>query len=170
MAQKKKLSPKKEGRDLPKMKLNPETKKGIYVICIFAVSALIFLSFFHIAGSVGIWINKGLTAFFGLDRYIVPFILIIIGATLAYPERGKLSIWNYLGLFFFFLSFNALLNLFLVNEPQPFTQDISLAGGYLGLLGTSPQFRHHDRRQDPDDHHHQQQLNEGKTLWHIYSV
>ena len=132
MAQKKKLSPKKERIPLPKMKLNPETKKGIYVICIFAASALIFLSFFHIAGSVGIWINKGLTAFFGLDRYLVPFILITIGATLAYPERGKLSIWNYLGLFFFFLSFNALLNLFLVNKPQPFTQDISLAGGYLG--------------------------------------
>ncbi|PJE77067.1 cell division protein FtsK [Candidatus Uhrbacteria bacterium CG10_big_fil_rev_8_21_14_0_10_48_16] len=131
MARKKKRSTKKRSEHVS-FELNPETKRGIYVILLFAIAVLIFLSYFHIAGSVGVWINALLASFFGLDRYIVPLILIIIGATLAYPERGKLSTWNYLGLLFFFLSFNALMNLFLVNRPEPFTQDLTMAGGYLG--------------------------------------
>ncbi len=114
------------------LSLNPEAKRGIYVVVLLASAALIFLSYFHVAGSVGIWINYALSSFFGLDRFLVPIVLIIIGATLAYPDRGKLSPWNYLGILFFFLSFNALLNLFLVNRPEPFTTNLTLAGGYLG--------------------------------------
>ncbi len=131
MARKKKRSAQKP-ESKKNLSLNPEAKRGIYVIVLLAAAALIFLSYFHIAGSVGIWINSGLSSFFGLDRYLVPLILIIVGATLAYPDRGRLSTWNYLGFLFFFLSFNALLNLFLVNRPEPFTTDLTLAGGYLG--------------------------------------
>ncbi len=131
MARKKKRSVTKSESN-KNLSLNPEAKRGIYVIVVFAAAALIFLSYFHIAGSVGIWINSILSSFFGLDRYVVPLILIIIGATLAYPDRGRLSTWNYLGFLFFFLSFNALLNLLLVNRPEPFTTDLTLAGGYLG--------------------------------------
>lgn len=131
MARKKKHSaPRSESRK--NLSLNPEAKRGIYVVLLFASAALIFLSYFHIAGSVGVWINNGLSSFFGLDRYLVPIVLIILGATLAYPDRGRLSTWNYLGLLFFFLSFNALLNLFLINRPEPITTDLTLAGGYLG--------------------------------------
>ncbi len=114
------------------IELNPETKRGIIVVLLFALSALMFLSFFQIAGSLGSWINTALSSFFGFDRFLVPLVLIMIGATLAYPERGTFSPWNYLGIFFFFLSFNATLNLILVNRPEPFTQDLSAAGGYLG--------------------------------------
>ncbi len=117
--------------------INPETKRGIFVVILFALAALIFLSFFQIAGSLGDFINLVLGTFFGIDRYLVPIVLIIVGATLAYPERGTLSTWNYVGLFFFFLSFNALINMFLVNRPEPFTQDLTIAGGWLGqFLGT----------------------------------
>lgn len=131
MARKKKRSASRS-ESHKNLSINPEAKRGIYVILFFAAAALIFLSYFHIAGSVGIWINSALSSFFGLDRYLVPIVLIILGATLAYPDRGRLSTWNYLGLLFFFLSFNALLNLFLINRPEPFTTDLTLAGGYLG--------------------------------------
>jgi len=114
------------------IELNQETKRGIIVVLLFAIAALMFLSFFEIAGSLGTIINSGLSQFFGFDRFIVPLVLIMIGATLAYPERGTFSTWNLLGLFFFFLSFNSILNLLLVNKPDPFTQNLSSAGGYLG--------------------------------------
>lgn len=114
------------------IELNQETKRGIIVVLLFAIAALMFLSFFQIAGSLGTIINSGLSQFFGFDRFIVPIVLIMIGATLAYPERGTFSTWNLLGLFFFFLSFNSILNLLLVNKPDPFTQNLSSAGGYLG--------------------------------------
>ncbi|NQV89048.1 MAG: DNA translocase FtsK 4TM domain-containing protein [Parcubacteria group bacterium] len=139
MARKKKRSRKykREQEAFLGLQLNPETKRGIGVIFLFAIAALIFLSFFQMAGTLGLAINTGLSLFFGLDRFLVPIVIIIIGASMAYPDRGVLSIWNYIGLLFFFLSFNALLNLFLFARPEPITQDLTLAGGHLGqFLGT----------------------------------
>jgi S-DNA-T family DNA segregation ATPase FtsK/SpoIIIE len=120
-----------------RFEMNPETKRGVAVVLLFAGAALLFLSFFHLGGSVGDSLDAAFSLFFGWDRFLVPVILIIVGATKAFPERGALSMWNYLGLLFFFLSFNTLLNLILTNGPQAATADLSMAGGQLGaFLGT----------------------------------
>lgn len=132
MARKKKRSSKKHNDTFLGLDLDPEVQRGIVTIFIFALAALIFLSFFGIAGSLGTVIDNALSSFFGLDRYLLPVILILIGATRAYPDRGTFSTWNYLGFLFFFLSFNALINLFLVNRADPITTDLTMAGGYLG--------------------------------------
>ncbi|MEK7615104.1 MAG: DNA translocase FtsK 4TM domain-containing protein, partial [Patescibacteria group bacterium] len=135
MARRKKRSSKREveaQKNLFGIEMNPETKRGVTVVLLFALAALMFLSFFQTAGSLGTWVNTGLSQFLGFDRFLVPLVFIFIGATLAYPERGTFSAWNHLGILFFFLSFNATLNLLLVNKPNPFTTDLSSAGGYLG--------------------------------------
>ena len=54
----------------------------------------------------------------------------LIGATLL--PRTRLSTWNYLGFFFFFISFNALLNLFLISPIDTLSADLTQAGGYVG--------------------------------------
>ncbi|MEI6511141.1 MAG: DNA translocase FtsK 4TM domain-containing protein [Candidatus Uhrbacteria bacterium] len=121
----------------PRAELDPETRRGITAVVLFAVSALLFLSFFHIAGALGEFIAKYVALTFGWDKFLVPVLLILVGATGMFPDRGRLSTWNHLGILFFFLSFNALLNLLLVNRPEPFTTDISVAGGMVGqFLGT----------------------------------
>ena len=121
----------------PRAELDPETRRGITAVVLFAVSALLFLSFFHIAGALGEFIEKYISLIFGWDRFLIPLLCIIVGATGMFPDRGRLSTWNHLGILFFFLSFNALLNLLLVNRPNPFTTDISVAGGMVGqFLGT----------------------------------
>lgn len=132
MARRKKRSYFSTSHNAPSIRVNPETKRGIAGVLLFACAVLIFLSFFQIAGSLGVWMNNILTSIFGLDRFLVPFVLIMIGATLSFPKRGTFSFWNYLGVFFFFLSFNALLNLFLVDRAQPLTNNLSLAGGHVG--------------------------------------
>jgi len=137
MARKKKQTRKRKPREEEEeeqgtFEMNPETKRGILVIALFALSAILFLSFFDIAGSLGVWINTLSASFFGWDRFLLPILLIIIGATIMYPERGQFSGFNYLGFFFFFLSFNALLNLLLINNENPATADLAMAGGRLG--------------------------------------
>ncbi len=134
MARKRKYTKrkKKQEREFLGIDLNPEAKRGILVVLLFALAAIMFLSFFHIAGSFGDWINMVLSLFFGFDRFLAPVVIILIGATIAYPDRGTFSNFNYLGLLFFFLSFNGTLNLILVNGPTPFTADLTVAGGYLG--------------------------------------
>ncbi len=135
MSRRKKRSSKREAEEEKKffgIEMNPEAKRGILIVLFFALAVLLFLSFFQTAGTLGIWVNSGLSQFLGFDRFLVPLVFILIGATLAYPERGTFSAWNHLGLIFFFLSFNATLNLLLVDKPNPFTTDLASAGGYLG--------------------------------------
>lgn len=112
--------------------LNPEVKRGISILFLFAFAAILFLSFVHIGGSVGEWFNHILTLFFGIDRFLIPVIFVLICATLMFPDRGTLSSWNYLGILFFFLSFNATINLLIINSANPLATDVSKVGGYLG--------------------------------------
>jgi len=112
--------------------LNPETKRGIAAILLLTAAAVIFLSFFDIAGSLGTTVDSILAYLFGWDRFLVPLSFLFIAGSLLFPSKGRFTTWSTLGLFFFFLSFNALLNLTLVNRPNAPLQDISLAGGYLG--------------------------------------
>lgn len=113
--------------------LHPAAKRSMLIVSVFALSILLILSFFHLAGDFGVWLNHQFSVFFGIDQYLTPLLFLLIGFTLAFPERGKLSSWNYAGIFFFFLSFNALLNLLFVHIEKPFT-DITLAGGLLGEI------------------------------------
>ena len=121
----------REGFDLG---LNPETKRGILVVLLFAAAAIFFLSYFDLAGTAGLTVDSLLAAFFGWDRILVPFALILVGSSLTF-ERTRLSIYNYLGLLFFFLSFNALINLaaFHLDKPEN-TAALASAGGYVGLF------------------------------------
>jgi len=122
----------REHEEESRMELNPETKRGIAIIFLFAIGALLFLSFFDIAGSLGVWIDNTLAQFLGWDRFLLPILLFVIGGTMMYPERGGFSGWNFLGMLFFFLSFNGLLNLLLVNKPEATLDELTMYGGYLG--------------------------------------
>src|SRR3989338_8345768 len=115
-----------------RLELDPETKRGIAIIFLFAVGALLFLSFFDIAGSLGVQIDNALAQFLGWDRFLLPMLLFLIGGTMMYPERGGFSAWNFLGMLFFFLSFNGLLNLLLINSPDATLDELTTSGGYLG--------------------------------------
>ncbi len=131
MSKKKRASRQKLSDDSVRFTLSPEAKRSIAIVFLFTFTIIFVLSLFHLAGNFGLWLNGHLSLFFGIDRYLVPFLFLLIGFTLAFPDRGRLSKWNYLGLVFFFLSFNALLNLLFVNVAKPLT-DIAHAGGYLG--------------------------------------
>lgn len=69
---------------------------------------------------------------FGVDRFLVPFLFVVIGFSLLFPERSKMGPWNYLGTLFFFLSLNGLINL-IWNQKQLATPERLMATG--GLVG-----------------------------------
>lgn len=131
MSKKKRASRQKPSTDSVRFTLNPEAKRSIAIVFLFTLGIIFVLALFHLAGNFGLWLNEQLSLFLGIDRYLVPFLFFLIGFTLAFPDRGRLSKWNYVGIISFFLSFNAILNLLFVNIANPLT-DITLAGGYLG--------------------------------------
>ena len=116
--------------------MSPETKRGIFVVLVFGLAALSLLSILNLAGTAGEQINLGLKYVFGWDKLLLPFVLILIGASLTF-ERIRLSTFNYIGLLFFFLSFNALLILFHNGKNVPNEEVIINTGGYVG------RFLHH---------------------------
>ncbi|NBS41376.1 DNA translocase FtsK [bacterium] len=121
----------------PTRELDPETQRGIVAVLLFAAAALLFLSFLQIAGTLGVAIDHYAQLLFGWDRFLLPLLCILVGATSMFPDRGRFSTWNYLGILFFFLSFNALLNLLTAIPSTGPGQPTMLVGGYIGqFLGT----------------------------------
>jgi hypothetical protein len=126
-------------KSVARVKMKDETKNGIIIVCIFAFAALLFLSFFNIAGTVGLALDYTMALIFGWDRFLIPVLFVILGSSALFPERSKLGVWNYIGILFFFISFNALLNLFLIKmKEMPVDENILMeTGGYIGqFLGT----------------------------------
>ncbi|PJA47268.1 cell division protein FtsK [Candidatus Uhrbacteria bacterium CG_4_9_14_3_um_filter_36_7] len=119
--------------------LNPETKQGILIILLFAIAAFLFLSFFHLAGTIGSSINDTVAFLFGKTRFLIPFIFVLLGTSLLFPKRIQISLWNIFGFLFFFVSFNTILNLlFLSSILSPTASELKQTGGFFGqLLGKS---------------------------------
>jgi len=118
--------------------LNPETKRGIAVIFLFAIAALLLLSFFQIAGTVGFTLDGYMAKIFGLDRVLVPLLMAVAGFALLFPERSRFGPWNYLGIIFFFFSANGLVNLIWVKNPTITIDYLSKYGGLAGQALSSP--------------------------------
>ena len=131
---KKSKKKRKKNNDEDGFSLSSETKRGIVAVFLLAFTALVILAFFHSAGSLGEVLNNGLAWLFGWDRFILPLFLLILAATALFPERGRFSLWNHIGVILFFLSFNGLLHLLLLWDLAASQQNISEAGGIIGTL------------------------------------
>lgn len=112
--------------------LSHETKKGILIIALFAISLIVILSFLNLAGTAGIYIDKMFGIVFGWGRYFLPIILAGIGYVLARPNKYEISIANYIGLFLFFLSFHGLLH---IRIPFKHSYELAFSGLGGGLVG-----------------------------------
>jgi len=114
--------------------MNPETKRGIAVIFIFASAAILLLSFFQIAGTVGVVLDNFTAKIFGVDRILLPLLFMIFGAALLFPEKKWISAWHIIGTIFFFLSFNGLINIFANKNFDPTAERLMNTGGSVGQL------------------------------------
>lgn len=113
--------------------LSDGVKQSIFAICLVALAVFFLLSFFNLAGSVGIWADAILAKFFGWDRWLFSLVLIVISWHILFPNKGVFGWVNYVGIVIFFIAFNGLLNLFLLEDVFTIA-DLSVAGGYLGMV------------------------------------
>ena len=117
--------------------LSDGVKQSIFAVALAAVAVIFLLSFFGMAGDVGSAIDGVLAALFGWDRWLFAIVLVVVGVHLLFPHRAMLSTVNYVGLVLFFLAFNGILNLFIV-DADTLAEDLPTAGGYVGLLVSEP--------------------------------
>jgi len=119
---------------LPHLDLDPDTKRGIFIVLILAIGAISILGLFDSAGMVGSYIKIFLTLAFGWGRWIVPIILLILGYILFMEEKYEIRGSNYLGLVIFLLSFHSLLFFFIEKDQWSNMIELGKGGGYVGLV------------------------------------
>ncbi len=130
-----KSAPRDKDTDEPESRLKSETKHGIIVVGIFAVTVLVVLSLFDWAGSIGKGIDTALRYGFGWGRYVVPVIGAVIGFFYIRSQRYSMRSMNYVGLGLFILSFTGLLHLIFIPFAEATTHFAEgTGGGYSGLL------------------------------------
>jgi len=118
----------------PFLNLDPETKIGIIAVLFFAVAAILALSLLNLAGAAGTFVDSAMALTFGFNRFLIPIIFMIIGASLLYPECLPLTAFNYIGLLFFFLSFNGMVNLVGLRGTEATAEFLTKNGGYIGMF------------------------------------
>jgi len=116
--------------------MDPRAKKELAAIFMALIALVSFLAFFKIAGPAGTFIDSALSAAFGLNKYLVPFILLALAGRIAFPERFVMRTPTTLGVFLFLVSLGALMNAvrWRTADSMLYLDHLSVAGGYLGLL------------------------------------
>lgn len=114
--------------------LSPDTTRSIVVVVLFLISVIFIFSLFELAGTAGIYIDRGLTILMGWGKWISPPILLVLGFAMLFPAKYTIRGVNYLGLFFFVLSFSGLLHVFVPIEEATTVIGYGRGGGYFGLF------------------------------------
>jgi S-DNA-T family DNA segregation ATPase FtsK/SpoIIIE len=136
----KKAEQKSRGKRPELPKLDPQAKKELAAIFLVVVAALSLLAFFNLAGPAGKYIDAALAAMFGMNKVVVPFVLAAAAGKMAWPQTFALKAPAGLGAFLFFVSLGGLFNLvrFPAKDTMLFLDNLSVAGGYAGLMLSYP--------------------------------
>lgn len=119
---------------VPKIKLNPEIKKGISVVIFLAFGVISLLSLFQSAGLIGEYIDSFFTALLGYGHWYAPLILLWLGYLLYAKEKRAVRGAVYLGLVFLIFSLQGLFHIFYNQADWDVIIQQGNGGGYLGLL------------------------------------
>ncbi|PIR13451.1 cell division protein FtsK [Candidatus Falkowbacteria bacterium CG11_big_fil_rev_8_21_14_0_20_39_10] len=118
---------------LPRIDLDPDTKRGIFIVLILAIGALSALGLYDLAGNVGLYIDIGLSLAFGWGKWLFPIILLGWGFFLYNEDKYFIRTTNYVGLFLFLISFQSFLHFFLNVSQWEIMADQGLGGGWTGF-------------------------------------
>jgi S-DNA-T family DNA segregation ATPase FtsK/SpoIIIE len=116
---------------LKKMDIHPQTKRWIFIVCLFAVAGISLLGLFNLAGSAGMAIDNVLALFLGWAKFIFPFILIIWAYALL-NKKYHIKTISYVGLVIFILSITALLHLIIPLDQATSAIETGQGGGWVG--------------------------------------
>lgn len=117
-----------------RVNLNPEISQGLLAILLFVVAGLSTLSFFHLAGVAGEFIDSLLAITFGQVRYIFPIVLIILAVLKIKDMDYDYRPTHVFGAFLFVLSFNGLVHLGNAPEEMYLLALQGYSGGLAGLV------------------------------------
>ncbi|MDP2708517.1 MAG: DNA translocase FtsK 4TM domain-containing protein, partial [bacterium] len=117
---------------LPKVDLDPDMKRGIFIILILAFGAISFLSLFGLAEGLGSYLEKGIIFLFGWGKWLFPLAMMAIGFLMYNRDKDWFRGANYLGLFIFLIFFSALLHIIVGQDNWQSALKEGAGGGQIG--------------------------------------
>ncbi len=131
MARRKQKSP-LDYISLPNFNLNPDVKRSIFMVLMFVVSVILFLSLLELAGTVGPYLANAMSWIAGWAKWIIPILIFVMAVLMTGREKKELGFLHYIGAFLTLWSVGGLLHFFI----EPYDWEIALeqgkGGGYLG--------------------------------------
>ena len=129
----------KQGRGKNKNKkrieLKEETRYSLWGILFMVLGLLITLSIFDMAGVVGGFIYRGLSAFLGFGYYLLPVLLVVVGYSFLKKERPQIAFTHTIFGLTTLLSSLAIMDL--ASNGKGESLNITF-GGYLGSIVSWP--------------------------------
>jgi len=117
---------------LPKVDLDPDMKRGIFIILILAFGAISLLSLFGLAEGLGAYLEQGIIFLFGWGKWLFPLTVMAIGFLMYNRDKDWFRGANYLGLFIFLIFFSALLHIMVGQDNWQLAIKEGAGGGYVG--------------------------------------
>ena len=99
--------------NLPKLDLDPETKRGIFIVLLLAIGAISFLSLFNLAGAVGFYLNKAIVFIFGWGKWLGPLAFFALAFLIYNKDKYFVRKSVYAGLFLFIISLETIFHFFI---------------------------------------------------------
>lgn len=115
-------------------------KQTIFAISLIGIGFLMFFSLFEAAGILGEWVNYALSSVFGWPKFLFVLFFLLVGWNVLVPSRALFGSLGYVGALLFFLGLNGLVNLIFIEPGQEVLENLSVNGGYIGLLLSSVLF------------------------------
>ncbi len=120
---------------LPEFNLDPETKKGIFIIFILALGFIALLGLFDKSGLMGEYTSNFLLWAFGWGRWLLPIIFLVWGYMLYDDERFEIRASSYFGLILFLLSLHLFFSLLIDRSTLEGIELAIMEGNGGGQIG-----------------------------------
>lgn len=117
---------------IPKVKLDPDMKRGIFIILILAFGAISFLSLLGLAEGLGKYLEQVIIFLFGWGKWLFPLAMLAIGFLMYNRDKDWSRGANYLGLFIFIIFFSALLHIMVGQDNWQSAVKEGIGGGQIG--------------------------------------
>jgi S-DNA-T family DNA segregation ATPase FtsK/SpoIIIE len=119
--------------------LKPEVRWAIIGVILIVVGLIALLAFFNWAGPSGAALLSALRQVFGWVAYSIPFILLILGVGMVWPQFVSLETWRWVGAWLAVVGAAGLVHLSSLSTDEAFEGAVDgRGGGYLGFLVSYP--------------------------------
>ena len=125
----------------PKLEVSSETKRGIIIVLLLTFGILSILSLFDLAGTLGVYLNTFLKYLFGITRWYLPVLFILVGYFLLRPAKYEFKTSNIVGLIIFIFSFNGLIHLIFHSHNLVLDAKAGMGSGYSGIVLSWPFYK-----------------------------